>query len=306
MRSAGAFHITAAIGALMMSCTSAPAPKPVPQPIGLARMTADGATKLSETQNWTAAAREWQQAADRFTLLNDRANQALALHNLAHAQRHLGKLDSAHEILEQSAALNLQLDNLDAWWRDQIVLLQIERQQKNTDAMEARFKKLASAPVHGRTSGTEALFLNELGLWQQEHGQLDKALKSFNDAETIFARAKDQTGRAATLANRARLRESQKSYSDALKDWKDALALFEQFGDTRGIACALAGQGRTLCAARWNMAVGESLLRQAAENFRRLKLHDERVAALQKLAECLDTQKKKDEADAVRRSIQQQ
>ncbi|MCX6910094.1 MAG: hypothetical protein NTY01_18905 [Verrucomicrobia bacterium] len=261
------------------------------------------ARKLSANENWSAAAREWQNAVDRYRLLNDRANEAIALHNLAQAHRALGDPGRAHALLEQAADLNQQLGRGDEGWRNQIALLQIESQAKQTAALEARFAKLTASPPPDSRPQLQGLFFNELGLWQRRQGDLARAGETFRRAEQAMAKAGDRRGAAAVLANRAWLDEAHGKLADALEKWGQARARFEALADPPGIAAALAGEGRVLLAAGQNLPAAEAALRRASDNFRTLKMNDDRAAALRSLVACLTAQKKTAEAAGAQKAL---
>src|SRR5688500_8543253 len=89
-----------------------------------AQRAQDQAMKLLRAQNWSAAAPAWQAVADQFRLLNEEPNEALALHNLARAERELGHRERAARLLEEAAAINDRASRRPAWWRNQIALAQ--------------------------------------------------------------------------------------------------------------------------------------------------------------------------------------
>lgn len=307
MRTIPAFpvcHLPSAICLLLLSaCSSSPPPPVLPVAVAQASYAADMARKLSANENWSVAAREWQNAVDRYRLLNDRASEAIAFHNLAQAQRALGDLDRAHALLEQAADLNQQLGRSDEGWRNQVALLQIEAQAKQTAALGARFTKLAAAPPPDSRPQLQGLFFNELGLWQRCRGDLAKADETFRRAEQAMAKAGDRHGAAAVLANRAWLDEAQGRFAAALEKWSQARARFETLADPPGIAAALAGEGRVLLAAGQNLPAAEAALRRASDNFRTLKMNDDRAAALHSLVTCLTAQKKTAEAVEVQKAL---
>src|SRR5882762_6427105 len=117
MKSLPLILIAAALG---FGCSSAKPPKTIPAPVATADRSASQATKLSSAGNWQAAAGQWQTALDRYRLLNDRTNEAIALHNLAEARQQIGDLTNAHNLLESAAAINSSLKLDDPWWRDQV------------------------------------------------------------------------------------------------------------------------------------------------------------------------------------------
>ncbi len=301
--SALGFRISAAVLVAALSlnllggCSSTPPPPPRPAAVGQAEQAAAVATKLTGQQNWSAAAREWQRAVERYRLLNDRAGEAIALHNLAHAKRQLSDLDAARDLLEQAAAINDELGRKEEWWRNQIALLQIESQSGQSAALDARFEKLAASPPS--PAQLQGLFLNELGLRQQDRGEFEKAGASFRQAGKAFDAARDRAGLAAVLANRARLDAAQNRHAAALEKWARALAMFEALADVRGIAAAQAGRGRTLLAAGQNLPLAENLLRRACDNYRMLKTKADLATALASLEASLTAQGKTAEAAQV-------
>jgi tetratricopeptide (TPR) repeat protein len=288
---------------LLTACSSTPPPPVVPAAVAQADHAAEAAQKLSTNKNWSAAAREWQNAVDRYRLLNNRANEAIALHNLAQAQRALGNLDRARSLLEQATALNQQLGLSDETWRNQIALLQIESLARQSAALDARFAKLIASPPSDSQPQLQGLFYNELGLWQQSRADLVKADDSFRRAEQAMAKAGDRCGSATVLANRARLDEAQSKPTDALEKWGRARVAFEKLVDPPGIAACLAGEGRVLLAANRDLPAAETLLRRASENFRTLKMDNDRAAAHRLLVECLTAQKKTAEAAGARKAL---
>src|SRR3989440_3214017 len=148
-------------------CRSAPPPAPPPPAVSMAERAEQQALKISsQDQNWPAAARAWQLAADRYALLNDVPRQAMALHNLAQAERQTGQIAKAGENLEQASKLNEHIGNTNQWWRNQIALLQIEAESKQIDQLKSRFEKLLPLAAQIRDRSITGLFLNELALWQ--------------------------------------------------------------------------------------------------------------------------------------------
>src|SRR5882672_9075852 len=145
----------------LAGCRSA-APRPPAAPaVTVAERAESQAQKLSDQgQNWPAAAHAWQLAADRFSLLNDLAGEAVALHNLAQAQGEMDQLDEAQKNLERATSLNQKIGQTNEWWRNQIALLQIEGRSGQTAALQSRFASLTPQAEHLRSSALRGLFLN--------------------------------------------------------------------------------------------------------------------------------------------------
>jgi len=144
------------------------------------------------------------------------------------------------------------------------------------------------------------LFHNELALWQQTRGDLEKAAETFQRAGEHFQAADDSLGVATVLANRAQLYERQQNYAAAIEKWRAALARFESQADPHGITRCLAGLGRSLLAAEKDLAAAEDLLRRAARNYRTLNSPKELRSALDLLEKCLRAQGKEKEAEQLR------
>jgi tetratricopeptide (TPR) repeat protein len=290
---------------LLFGCASQkPSPEP-PAAVRVAQGTTERAARLSQMQSWPAAAREWQTATDQYHLLNDRTNEAVALHNLAQAKRELGEPRESRNLLERAAAINEELKRDREWWRNQTALLQVDAQLNQAEALGSRFEKLLPRAKEIIDSEVHGLFVNELGLWQQSRSQFVEAQSSFQQAEQLFQSAGIDYGVAVATANRAHLCERQKNFAAAVEIWRTALRRFEKLGDARGIAEALAGEGRSLLESSGNLTTSEELLRRAAQSYRTLKRSNELAETLGTLEACLAAQHKDAEATAIRAELQQ-
>ena len=287
----------------LLGCSTAQTLPPTPVAVSRADRTAEQAAKLSESQNWPAAAQEWKLAAERFGLLNDQAREAVALHNLAQAQRELGHAVPARRLLEEAASLNQKLGRTNEWWRNQIALLQLEALSADAAALRARFEKLAPVAEHLADRSVRGLFLNELGLWRQTQGDFTNAAACFLEAGRLYARGADPVGHAIVTANLARCFEARKNPEEALRFWRLALGEFERLADPHGIACALAGTGRSQLAAQRDLPAAEELLRRAARNYRLLQRVSDARTTLELLGNCLLAEGKKGEALSVQAEL---
>ena len=293
-------------------CSSTKPPAPAPPAVRMAEQAAAQADELSRQQNWPAAARLGRLAADRFSLLNDQAGEAIALHNLAQAQRELGQEREAVLLLEKAAGLNQKLGRTNEWWRNQIALLQLEFQ--HPEAAASRFATLLPRVPPSLDHSTHGLFLNELGLWQTRQLHFSLADESFAQADESFAQANkrfqashDLGGLAAVQANRAQLKEEQKDYAEATRLWREALQKFQLLTDAPGIARALSGQGRSLLFSQTDLPHAEELLRRATHNFHLLRSPREEAATRNLWVQCQRAQGKASpsEADDLKSGIDQ-
>ena len=238
----------------------------------------DQARGLSEQQNWSAAVLAWSNAAKEASLLNDAAGEATALHNLANTERQLQHFDSAISNALAAAEINEALMRKEDWWRNQILLLQLEDLQTNASPAE-RLDRLLPRIGEAVDPSTRGAFWNELALWQQGEGKLDEAAETFLRAQSEYQSSDDEAGVATVIANRAKLLETQGQPDLAALAWRDALRRFEDLGEPIAIAHALMGQGRALMAANKDLPKADIYLRRAARNFRHLRMVEEAIEA---------------------------
>jgi tetratricopeptide (TPR) repeat protein len=259
-------------------CRSSKPPPEPPVAVARAERSTAQAQGLSEQQNWPAAASEWSKAAKEASLLNDGPGEATALHNLADAERQLQQFDSAVSNALAAAEINEGLARKEDWWRNQILLLQVEDLQTNRSPGK-RLERLTPRIAESTDPNTRGAFWNELGLWKQREGKLDEAAETLQRAQSEYARGNDAAGVATVIANRAKLFEAQGRPDLAALAWADALRRFEVLGEPVAIAHALLGQGRALIAANKDLPKADMHLRRAARNFRHLRLFDEAAEA---------------------------
>jgi tetratricopeptide (TPR) repeat protein len=305
---AGTRTALAGLGLLLLlaGCRSAPPPPPTPAPVQRATRAMDQAARLTEQRNWPAAIRQWEAAVSHHRLLNDRQNEAIALHNLAQAQRAIGRQAEALEHLEEASRINRQLGDNAEWWRNQIALMQIEiAAPELANAAATRSEQLRAIFPQVTDPNLRGMFLNELAVWHLERGEFQPASAALDEAGQAFANAGNQHGIAVVTGNQARLHEAQSNWREALRTWQMALARFENEVDLLGIAAALAGHGRALLALG-DFPAAENYLRRAVFNLRALDVPERLIPALEALIQSLEAQEKFPEAEKVRAELQQE
>ncbi|HXG48238.1 MAG TPA: hypothetical protein VNO52_11490 [Methylomirabilota bacterium] len=283
-------------GGVLVGCSSAPPPAPPPPALAEAERWAVAGARMSAAENWAAAARAWRQAADRFASLRDDVREAVALHNLAGAERELGRFREAREPLERAASLNARAGRTNDWWRNQVALLQVRHGLGPDAALDAHLAEVADRAPAIADPQVRALFQNEAGLWRLQRGELDRAAACFEEAAVLFFRAGDRSGTAVVMANRALLDEARGRPREAAERWRTALAAFEALRDPAGIADALLGLGRSLTAAGEDLGRAEEALREAVRNYRTLGRPAAAQRALEQLRLCLRTRGRTEEA----------
>lgn len=282
--------LAALLVTMILGCRTAPPPPPVPAARQQAQLIAQSALALSQQANWTAAEREWARAADRFAALNDRVQEAVALHNLAQAQRQLGRLLSARDQFERAARINQSTGQTNAWWRNQLALVQLEPDldppvspAPRLDALSALLPALTDPRLRG-------LFLNDLGRQQLRQGEIPAAETTLRHALETFRAAAWPAGVAAATANLADTQLAQNQFEPAYASWTTALRLFEQAADLQGIALAMEGLGRTRLAEARNLPQAEDWLRRAARGYHHIHRTLDRIRVLESLFLCLQQQ----------------
>ena len=277
---------------LMAGCHSA---KPQPQkPIHVeeAQRALVQAAKLSESENWSAAAKQWGLTADLYFLLNDRTNAAMALHNEGQACRETADYKSAQAALAQAASINQELGRNKDWFRNNLALAQVAANAVDTNALAQRLEALAAHIDDIDDPALKGTFHNEVGLWRLEQRRFPEATESFQRAGNYFKEAKDKLGRATVIAHEAKVYEGQRNYPAAMDGWQAALGEFETLANPAGVTYAITGLGRTLLLANQDLPKAEQLLRLAVRNYRTLKKGKELKEAEALLAKCLKAQGK--------------
>lgn len=264
----------------LQACRSTPQPPPQPSGVLEAERLARQAARLQAEESWTAAADWWQRAGRQYRLLHREADAALADHNQAVARKAMGQPARALELLEAAARSNQRLHLTNAWWRNQIALLQIETEthpeptEDRLDRLTSRLRELDGDPA------LLALYHHEEARRRTRQDRLIEALQAIALAEKEFQAAGDPLGRAALTLTRARILEKQQDLQAARSAWRTALRSFEALGHPRGIALALAGLGSSLARspAPEDQERAFEILTQALENLSALRLSAEAEA----------------------------
>lgn len=288
------FVWVASLGLVLAGCSSTAPPAPLPAARAQAMRLAADAAQLSAAENWPAAVRQWQVAADHYSLLNDPTNEAVAWHNLGQARRESGERTLAREAFEKAATMNQAYCQTDAWWRNQLALVQVDSDLDDTNAVTRRLTDLSARPV---PPDLEGYFANEQARDRIRQGNAPSASVALDRAWHAFERDRDEAGLAAVAVNRAELFTRLSQYPAALAAWRQARLRYETLADPHAIAFTLLGEGETLLAARDDLARAERLLRQAARNFATLRRPEEQARALRGLIDCLRALNQSSEAE---------
>ena len=261
----------------MAGCASKPVPPPPPRAWEEAGRLSRQAALLQSNGDWNGALAWWDRAARQYQLLNDRTNLAMAWHNLGVTHRALAQTQEATADLERAAALNAELGLTNAWWRNQIALLQVanDSAQPGRNERLIRLDQDPGRPVDG-TLG--AILAQERARTWMEEGRLPEALAEAERAVASFAAVGDRGGRAAAQVTVAKILRRLERFGDASRVWREALAEFETLGDPRGVAVSLAGWGGSLASEGKDPALAVDLLKRAEANYRSLGLVHEAEA----------------------------
>jgi len=273
-----------------LGCSSAPPPAPVPMARQQAQFSAETAQKLSQNRNWAAAEKEWQHAASLWSLLYDSTNQAIALHNLAQTHRALEQPESARALLEKAAALNLECKQTNAWWRNQLAIAQIEREQPWTESYLQRLSTLSKLPKPDapRVLG---LYFNEQALANYQQTNYTASHTFYNQAEALFLKEQYHEGLAAVWANRAQLLHAETNHALAQNAWRQALNISQTMGDASGVSRALVGLAQAYIAGNTHLAESEKLLQVSGQNYGYLRQFRDQIYVLKLLCQLKEIQK---------------
>lgn len=268
-------------GLFFIGC-STPVPEPVPFPVREAELLEATAIKVMEAGNWKASEKTWEEVVRKYALLDRRDRQAIALHNQSYSAYRNGNYESARALASEAASINLQGSE---WWKNQILLLQIE-QKTSQESRQKRMEELLSL---AETSNLEE---NETALWvllQNEYGSGLLREGAAEKANAVIHRALEKVNaldRSTAWALNSNLAETEAAlgrYDASLTSWNKLLEEAKELGDRELIATALAGQGRCL----WGLGRAYEaivVLQRAAKNFQWLGMEKE-SSELQELIE---------------------
>lgn len=227
------------------------------------------AARLQAEENWSGAAVYWQRAADQFQLLNRLPPLAIAWHNGGVCHWSLGEIDIARSLLGQAEQLNLELGQGAEWWRNQLVLLQLD-EVTLPDGGETRLVRLLARPDPPPDARLSAVLAHEIARIRARRGQLDEALEWVGRARAQFESVGDAAGVAATQVTEAQLLRRSGRWPACEAAWRDALNWHQANGVQRGIAVCLAGLGAALAAQDRASPEAAGLLQRGWENLHRL------------------------------------
>lgn len=276
------------VASLTFGCASRPPEEPPPRALADADRLASQAAQLQAAQNWPGAAAWWQRAALQFQWLHQPIPLAVAWHNEAVCRRELGQWEDARSLLENAASLNQRTGQTNAWWRNQLALVQLESTLPDASPIPRlnRLLPRRSEP----DPPAQAILAHEAARSLLDQQEAHAALRELSEAESLFARLNDAQGLAAVRLTQARalLQQGDPVASEAA--WRDALRRYQALGNLPGIALAMAGLGTTLADTENRLDEAEWLLSQAVENLRNLGIEPSLQAAENRLRQLQSTQ----------------
>jgi len=264
-------------------CSTSKPPAPKPKAWQDAERLANQAAALQANGNWNGALEWWDRAAQQYVLLHDRTNLAVAYHNLGMVRRSLGQSKEATSDLEKAAQLNEHTGQRDAWWRNQIGLVQVGNDVGKGDAARL-LVRLDGEPDRPTTGRLAAVLGHERARAKFASGDGAGALAESDRAAALYAAAGDPAGKAAIGALCGKILRSLGRNDEAIVFWKESLSTFERLGDPRGIAVTLAGWGGSLAATGRDPRLAGELLEHAEASYRMLGIQAEAEATARERA----------------------
>ncbi len=257
---------------LVWGCAAPTPPPPLPENAEASRL-AQQAIRRQTQADWTGAATWWERAGQQYRLLNQLTNVAVAWHNEALCRTELGQTNEARALLEHAAQLNRSLELTNAWWRNQIALLQLDQSAApGRGAQRLESLERETPPDDPRTL---AVWHHEKARAELAEGATTPAWQDLLDAAALFSKLEDPSALAAVHMSQARTLSRQGKLPAAENTWRTALGEYEKLAEPRGIALALAGLGTCLAAEGQHPSEARELLQRALQNFHTLKMEAE-------------------------------
>ena len=288
------------VAALLAGC-STPQPEPVPQAVQQINQLMETANSASIAGNWTASENTWGEIAKKSALLDRRDLQAIALHNQAYAAYKQNHFDVSLQLATEAAEINKQGEQ---WWKNQILLLQIEKRLSPED----RTARLSFLDQIEKRDDLIHVFPNIYVLLQNEKGidllkeqEIEQAKTVF---ETALLSAKESTLVLAIKSNLALCAEEEHDYEKAFELWNEILSQAKNITNPEMIAISLHGAGRC-CWKLGRTSDAVILLRRAASNYKWQNMDDEYLKTLNSLKACFSELKNESAVKEIDKEIEQ-
>ena len=285
---------------LLVGC-STPQPEPIPQAVQQINQLMETANSVSMAGNWTASENTWGEIAKKSALLDRRDLQAIALHNQAYAAYKQNHFDSALQLATEAAEINKQGEQ---WWKNQILLLQIEKRLSSEDRT-ARLSFLDQIEkrddlIHV-SPNIYVLLQNEKGIDLLKEQKIEQAKAVF---DTVLLNAKESTLVLAIKSNLALCAEEENDYEKAFELWNEILSQARDITNPEMIAISLHGAGRC-CWKLGRTSDAVILLRRAASNYKWQNMDDEYLKTLNSLKACFSELKNVSAVKEIDKEIEQ-
>ena len=288
------------VAALLAGC-STPQPEPVPQAVQQINQLMETANSVSIAGNWTASENTWGEIAKKSALLDRRDLQAIALHNQAYAAYKQNHFDVSLQLATEAAEINKQGEQ---WWKNQILLLQIEKRLSPED----RIARLSFLDQIEKRDDLIHVFPNIYVLLQNEKGidllkerEIEQAKIVFN---TALLNAKESTLVLAIKSNLALCAEEEHDYEKAFELWNEILSQAKDITNPEMIAISLHGAGRC-CWKLGRTSDAVILLRRAASNYKWQNMDDEYLKTLNSLKACFSELKNESAVKEIDKELEQ-
>ena len=288
------------VAALLAGC-STPQPEPVPQAVQQINQLMETANSASIAGNWTASENTWGEIAKKSALLDRRDLQAIALHNQAYAAYKQNHFDVSLQLATEAAEINKQGEQ---WWKNQILLLQIEKRLSPEDRT-ARLSFLDQIEKRDDLIHVfphiYVLLQNEKGIDLLKEQEIEQAKAVF---DTALLNAKESTLVLAIKSNLALCAEEEHDYEKAFELWNEILSQAKDITNPEMIAISLHGAGRC-CWKQGRTSDAVILLRRAASNYKWQNMDDEYLKTLNSLKACFSELKNESAVKEIDKELEQ-
>ena len=225
----------------------------------LTAFTEHRAALLLNTGDLSTARAEYQRALELWRAQNNRAGEAVVLHQLGRLAQATGDLEEARRLYCQSLEIEEALGNQAgiATSLHQLGILA----QATGDLEEARRLYRQSLEIKealGNQAGI-ASSLHQLGMLAQATGDLEEARRLYRQSLEIKEALGNQAGIASSLHQLGMLAQATGDLEEARRLYRQSLEIKEALGDQAGIALTVWGLG--------NLAYGQDELDEARQQY---------------------------------------
>jgi serine/threonine protein kinase/tetratricopeptide (TPR) repeat protein/TolB-like protein len=249
---------------------------------------------LKQQGDLDGARKMWEEAMPVFREIGDKNNSAMVLLNVGGVEDDEGSHGAAQKTYEHALDLSREInDQAGIASALTAIAIALDAQGESTQARKMLEQAIALDTSGGQASPASDKLV-DMGDVQQHQGDLNGARKSYQDALALAHSAEDKSNVAYALVGLATIAVKAGDFAEARKDLEEALSLRKALGETENVVSTRVSMAE-LAIEQENPAdtVG---LREAREEFHKMRKNDDELAATTVLSRALMAQGKIAEA----------